>query len=225
MSQTLSVQLPETTVVVSGTVNGVETTWVNVSANVWQTTAARSADDVYRLELTLISITGVTSTQTITLYYGLLNLITDRTEADRERALYLDTLKWEDMTEAEREEWQGTMKGAYNASDMNRVGAAVEYVAERLASCGIAVSVAPVTGWAEGDLPTVAQLMAYLDDVRAIRAALPVPSSTPKVPEDMDALTVDEANNIEKILLRVDALITQMLLAWYYTGEIQTGEV
>lgn len=225
MSQTLSVKLPETTVYVSGTVNGIEVTWTNVSANVWQTTAARSEDDVYRLELTLISVTGVTSAQSITLYYGLFNLITDRTETDRQRALYLDGISWDDMTEAEREEWQGTMKGAYNATDMNRVGAAVEYVAERLASCGIAVSVAPVTGWAEGDLPTVAQLTAYLDDIRTIRAALPVPSSTPKVPGDMDALTVDEANNIEKILLRVDALITQMLLAWYYTGEIQTGEV
>ena len=55
--------------------------------------------------------------------------------------------------------------------------------------------------------------------------ALAVFDTTPPVPDDLQGLTWIEANNIEKILEDVDMLITNMMLAWYYAGDIYTGEV
>ena len=41
----------------------------------------------------------------------------------------------------------------------------------------------------------------------------------------MDSLTYIEANNIEQILLDVDALLTLISQGWYYSGEIYAGEI
>ena len=62
----------------------------------------------------------------------MLNLITDRTQADVDRVQYLASVGWENMTDAEKAEWSTPLKGAYNASDLNRVGAAVTYISNRL---------------------------------------------------------------------------------------------
>lgn len=65
------------------------------------------------------------------------NLITDRTQADVERVKALAAKGFAAMTAAERAEWLTGMKGAYNASDLNRVGTALNYLAGRLGPiCG-----------------------------------------------------------------------------------------
>ena len=48
-------------------------------------------------------------------------LITDRTEADFDRAKALAAKGWDDMTDDEKAEWRANPKGAYNVSDLNRV--------------------------------------------------------------------------------------------------------
>lgn len=63
-------------------------------------------------------------------------LITDRTQADVNRALALSAKGWAAMTAAEREEFAAGMKGAYNATDLNRVNAAMEYLDTRLKAMG-----------------------------------------------------------------------------------------
>lgn len=40
------------------------------------------------------------------------------------------------ITPTEMTEWFSDLKGAYNASDLNRVGAAMEYISQRLADAG-----------------------------------------------------------------------------------------
>ena len=75
------------------------------------------------------------------------------------------------------------------------------------------------------DIPTQESMTAYLADVAALRAALTVATDTPEVPEDMERLTWQEANNIEQILVDVDELLTRMAAAWFYSGEIYAGEV
>lgn len=137
-TRTLSVSLPSDALYVSGTVNDVAVTWTNTEGNTWEAVAARADDDVYRVSLTIINSLGTATTTSMTLYYGL-HLITDRTSADVSRAAYLDG-KWVGGewrgTAAELAEWMSDLRGAYNASDLNRVGAAVNYVAGRLESCG-----------------------------------------------------------------------------------------
>ena len=121
--------------------------------------------------------------------------------------------------------WALDLKGAYNASDLNRVGAAVRYVAGRLREYGYSVAVAPKADWLEDDIPTAGQMETYRANIAAIRAALAVSADTPPAPGSMDNLTYVEANNIEQILLDVDALLTLISQGWYYSGEIYAGDI
>ncbi len=71
-------------------------------------------------------------------------LITDRSSADVERVRYLASLwgpaagQWRG-TAAERSEWESGLKGAYNASDLNRVTLAASYLLTKLGKLGYAV--------------------------------------------------------------------------------------
>lgn len=224
-TQTLRVSLPSEIIYVSGTVNGKAYTWTLVDGS-WQAIVDRAADDTYAVALTAVNALGTSTSYTLTLYYGMLNLITDRTQADVERVAYLTgKVSAGTATAAELAEWQSDLKGAYNASDLNRVGAAVAYVAGRLTGYGYVVSVSPRQDWQVADIPSQESMTAYLADVAALRAALTVAAGTPEVPEDMERLTWKEANDIEKILVDVDELLTRMAAAWFYSGELYAGEV
>lgn len=137
-------------------------------------------------------------------------LVTDRTEADVSRYSELRDKGWAEMTTAEKAEWVAGMKGAYNASDLNRVASAMSYLSQRFASAGYSVPVSSPTDWANGDIPTKGDMDTYLDDLRRIRAALAVMDTTPSAPGSMDYLTWAKANDIEKILADVDDLLTKI---------------
>ena len=113
----------------------------------------------------------------------------------------------------------------YNASDLNRVGAAVQYVAERFAAQGYAVEVSPKTDWLASDIPTASELETYRQNIAALRALLAVMPTTPEAPDSMAGLTYTDANDIERILLDLDTLLTNAALAWYQSGELFAGEV
>lgn len=66
-------------------------------------------------------------------------LVTNRSEADRRRVEQLTVLGWDNMTEEQRAEWLAGLKGAYNYTDLNRVTAALDYLAARLNESGYAV--------------------------------------------------------------------------------------
>lgn len=220
--QNLAVALPAETLYVSGTVNSIETTWTNTYENYWETTAARSDNDIYFVELTMINAAGTTSYASLTLYYGILNLITWRTQADVDRVLYLSKKGRLNFTTAETEEWDNSLIGAYNASDLNRVGAAIEYVSDKLNTQGITVKVNPKKDWYREQIPTPAQLEKYLTDVKVLRDAFSS-AALPPVPSDMDYFTYIEANNIEKILLGIDAIITAMSRMYIRCGTLYCG--
>lgn len=225
MTQTISAALPASTVYVSGTVNDVSVVWTNTGGEIWETMADRAADDIYHVELSIVSSTGASTTASFTLYYGLLNLITDRTQADIDYAVRLSQKGWSGMTAEEKADWESGLKGAYNASDLNRVGNAVVYVAGRLSKAGYLVPVSPKIDWTASDIPKESDMRTYLSDVDILRNALTVLPGTPEVPEDMERLTYKEANDIERILLAVDGLITKMINSYFYSNEIFCGEV
>lgn len=225
MTQTISATLPASTVYVSGTVNDVAVTWTNVGGEIWEAVADRAEDDIYAVALTIVSASGQSTSTSFTLYYGLLNLITDRTQADVDYAARLNAVGWDGMTEDERTAWTLGLKGTYDYTDLNRVGNAVAYVAGRLTGAGYALNVNPKIDWTEDDTQSAADMASYLADISAIRNALIVPPTIPEVPDDMEGLTYEEANDIERILLAVDALITSMINAYFYSNEIVCGEV
>lgn len=179
-------------------------------------------------------------------------LITDRTYEDVYRLSALSQKGWEGMTDDERGEYMlgraellydsageqlldaeddllycrdGIQRGAYRASDLNRVGEAVKYLAGLLKDSGNSVTVSPKTNWTESDTPSAAQMQRYLADVSALREVLSVMASTPAVPASMEGLTYNKANDIEHILADIELLITNMIAARFYSGEVYSGEV
>ena len=171
------------------------------------------------------------------------NLIYDRTQEDVD---YVYTLKNKilsggvsSLSPEELAEYMAGMKGAYNYTDMNRVGQAVSYLANRLInlqgeldtyreSLGVApdenyvlpyvassVSVNPKTDWAMGDTPTQSQVTRYLADLTNLRGIITHPSDTPEVPSTLDHLTFTVANNIEQILLNINNALDELEALYY----------
>ena len=156
-------------------------------------------------------------------------LVCDRTADDVER---VKTLKRQILTEGfssltadEQAEYMAGMRGAYNAEDMNRVGRVVEYVADcmnrsltdleafrddnavapdpALMMPYSAVTVSPKTNWTVSGIPSASQAKTYLQNIAKLRALLPLPSDTPYVPADLNNLSYETANVIERVLLAI----------------------
>ena len=127
----------------------------------------------------------------------------------------------------------GNDKGAYKASDLNRVGAAMNYVAARLREQGYDPHISPKTDWMDGEWVTPADEAVYLGDLAELRKQFALYETTPEVPPRIlatgirtnDGLTYVWANNIEQILMDIDALLTNIAAGWLYSGEIYSGEV
>lgn len=155
------------------------------------------------------------------------HLITDRTAEDVERVKLLAEKAWQDMTTEERTEWLSPLKGAYNHTDLNRVGAALNYVRDRLSASRYlqADAFTAREDWRSDEIPTIPEMSAYLGYVSMIREALAQFPTTPNAPTDPNSLDYNVANNIEQILVDVDELITRMMAAAYYSGDLFSGEV
>lgn len=125
------------------------------------------------------------------------------------------------------------VKGTYRSDDMNRVGAAMEYVADRLKAQGYDPHISPKTDWKDGEWVTPADQAVYLCDLAELRKQFTLYETTPEVPPRIlatainsnDGLTYVWANDIEQILLDIDALLTNIAAGWLYSGEIYSGEV
>lgn len=133
-----------------------------------------------------------------------LELVTDRTRADVENE---------------------TDKGFYNASDLNRVGAAVEYIADRFTALGYACPVTVKKDWLTSGAPTQRQMETYRQNIVTLRGQIAVMQSTPEAPASMAGLNYVKANNIEHILLDLDMLLDNLMKSWYFSGELYAGEV
>lgn len=112
----------------------------------------------------------------------------------------------------------------YNASDLNRVGDAVRYLAKRFTDYGYAVAVSPKADWSESDTPTASQMETYRLNIANLRAVIAIMASTPETPETMRALDYVKANDIERILQDLDTLIPNMEQAWFFSGDLYAGE-
>jgi hypothetical protein len=157
-----------------------------------------------------------------------LNMVIDRTAADVERWRSLQKKGYAAMTEAEKAEWNGgKMKGAYNVSDLNRVGVALNYLRESLADAGNIQrsSFVAKTDWEADDIPTAKALSDYLDFISKIRNATEHFSSTPSVPANTGTLNYSSANDIEKILLASEHMLHNMRRTWFFSNDLYCGEV
>ena len=155
-----------------------------------------------------------------------MKFITNRTALDVERWKILHDKGWADMTAAERTEWLGEMKGRYNYTDMNRVENTVEVLSARLRELGYKHPTLVVkTDWSRLSCPTKADMQRYFENVDELRKTSPIYKTTPVAPTVSQKLNYARANNLEKILSDIDEITTNIPKAWYYAGDIFSGEV
>lgn len=153
-------------------------------------------------------------------------LITDRTAADVTRWRELHDKGWEAMSAAERTEWSGEMRGRYSYTDMNRVESAVYALSQRFYEKGyLDAPLSVKTDWDVWDVPTVADMRRYLNNISVLRGLVTVYPTTPEVPSLQQQFDYERANDIEQILIDVDQMITAIPQSWIYAGEIKSGEV
>lgn len=113
----------------------------------------------------------------------------------------------------------------YNASDLNRVGEAVDWLADQLFALGYQCLVSPKTDWTKYDIPIASQMEHYLNDLRTIQKTLTLPNATPDAPDTMNGLTYTAANDIETILSVTNTLMEWMVSVFGYAGDLYAREV
>ena len=180
-------------------------------------------------------------------------LITNRTQADVLRLQELTEKGLENMTSEELAEWFGHEvgylfdanedflvdssgadllvvtkagtghMGAYNASDLNRVGQAILYAAGLYSQYGYNLVVNPKTDWSNADYPTSSQMQAYLDDIQTIRNVVAAFPTTPDAPETMEGIDWKTANSIEQIMIDMDKIIPILIKTFIPCGEALCG--
>ena len=119
-------------------------------------------------------------------------------------------------------------KGAYNVNDVKRVIGAYLELEPQLLAQSIAVTIDPTlttSTFNANKWMTTAQAAIYLANVEAIRNALTVYDDTPTTPNSMENLDFNMANDIERILFDVSQLLDNMISAYYFSGELYSGEV
>ena len=151
------------------------------------------------------------------------DLIFDRNAVDVSNVKALRALGIDGMSAGQLTTYLSGMKGAYNYTDLNRVGQAVQYIADELTAHEFPVTVNPKTDWTRNDIPTLAQMTAYLDDIAAIKAALPLPEEAGEVPSSMAGLDYKKANDIERILYYADLLVQTMVAIFQRCGIPYSG--
>lgn len=110
---------------------------------------------------------------------------------------------------------------SYGAEDLNRVYTAVQYLAAQLLAEGFGLALTAMPVWVQTDVPTLAQLTGYLQNVREIKEAL---SASTRLPATMDRSAYTDWNNIERLLLEAEELLQNMIAGYVYCGELYSGE-
>lgn len=121
----------------------------------------------------------------------------------------------------------GNEKGTYSFTDLNRVEFAVSQIAEQITELGYTIRLKTKTDWSlPGDFsveswPTESQMRRYLQNISDIRKVFLIST---QVPETMEKLDWDGANNIEKVLQTAFSRIAGIKQSYRYSGEIYAGE-
>lgn len=142
-------------------------------------------------------------------------LITDRTQEDVDALLALLAAGTNPAADH---------KGAYNASDLNRVGEAVNYLVGRLATVGISVRAEVRADWTAADIPRQGDMEAYLSAVAGIRDKVRAYRPDARLPSSMARLDYAGANAIEDLLASAELVVTRIMLSFRgYSGRLVSG--
>lgn len=141
------------------------------------------------------------------------NLIFDRTQADIDYALECE------RTGIYTDE---NLRGAYNISDRNRVGGAVNFIIGCLENTGTydfgGKDKLIKDDWNVYDIITHEDNSRILSSLENLKRVLPY-NKTAEVPESLDSLTYQKANIIENIIFDLYGVFLRLMNSWLYSGD------
>lgn len=184
-------------------------------------------------------------------------LIFNRTQDDVQRVRKITeialTKGWNALSENQKAEWLAGMKGAYNHTDLNRVGKAVRYLYQRFydlpdelaayrkkLQVGASnlfsvpyererISVTGKADWTVRNIPTQAQMDTCLRDIRTLRSVIALPESA-DLPSELMSMDVETANMLERCLFVVNTALLALEKELHqnidhaFTGYFYSGE-
>lgn len=128
------------------------------------------------------------------------NLIYDRTQNDLE---------------------QNTSKAYYNYTDLNRVEEWCEYLANLLNSYSYPVNIQVKKNWQMSEFPTSSEMERIRQNVNDLKEAY---FAFTEIPANLEYMTIEKANDIEKILYEIDKIIGDMENNFIYCGISNCGQ-
>ena len=205
-SGTISFELSTDITYVAGTVNGVETVFIQDEAYPvkWRAAVDVAEDNLYHIYIEMYDEAGNKSVYENTIEYILPWFVYDRTQQDVDRVIELN------MTDDEKTEWINGMKGAFNLSDVKRNENNCYVIAQLL-------NISLVT--CKDNLPAYPDktyIDSLLKNVTALRNAGYRYVETPEVPQQ-PINTYQKINDIEKILHDIYEVYNSNFV--HYAGE------
>ena len=143
-------------------------------------------------------------------------LIYDRTEADLEipKACKKQNIPYP----------SDNLRYSWDYRALNRTEQAMEYLNQIFKELGYFKTMEFKTNWTDEEI-TPEQANRYINNLRTLREFIIMESTTPVAPNTINGMSIDRANDIEKILELLDVLIGKIEQAYLYSGEIHAGEV
>lgn len=152
-----------------------------------------------------------------------LKLITDRTSADAEYAKSYQGKKWEDLSTEQKTEYLLGLRGAYSYIDLNRVENAVKYLSDLLNLYGYSNTVNTKTDWDANDILKVSEIQRYLDNIAELRNKY-YSNIENELPTASTWLTIEGANEIERLLADIDQILRNMQNVFVHSGVANAGQ-
>lgn len=112
-----------------------------------------------------------------------------------------------------------TLKGQYNASDLNRVETWSRYLADELNSVGYDIQITTKTNWTSSDMRTASEMERVRGNIQKIMQGYYYITTIVANAEYFD---YNKANNFEKILFEIWNMMLGME-GWYVYGGVANG--
>lgn len=202
---------------VAGTVNGINTVFIQDEADPvkWRAAVSVSEDNLYDIYLEMYDEAGNVSYYSNVIEYILPWFVFDRTEDDVEYAKNLKNKGWNNLTENEKKEWMAGLKGCLNKSDLKRIENNIAVISPLLK-----IDLLTYQGRIP-EVPDETYFKHLLSNIRILRNSGYARMDTPETPE-YPPNTYEKINSIEKILYDIYSVYNSSF--YHYCNEIYCNE-
>lgn len=152
--------------------------------------------------------------------------IFDRTQSDVNHVIDLNQKYISGtITDDEKAEWESDLKGALNASDLNRIEGNIAELANDIGKEVLSFKASKIVTkqWSGTGLPRVSDFLRIKNNVQAIRNAWYTTRETPDTPEP-PLNYFEKINDIERILHDLYETYLATISHYDYCGEFYAGE-